>query len=400
MTVEFDLRLFLQLCAGLTALVGFLVLFGRSALGSVEQSAMNWWATGSISYSAGVQLLTMRNVLPDALCIIGGHALTVCGTASFLVAVRRYAQRPNILIQIPLATIASAIAASCYWFLGQTPVLMGILASIQIAVLLQSMWLLFVGYGQHSTILKLLLSVYLADAITLSIWAFRQRYPAGGYEDLLKYADEGALDVLAIVGTFPLLATIMFLIVCAERTNRQLLNSTRIDFLTGALNRRALYEQGERLFMRYQNKNEPFSLLALDIDHFKSINDRYGHSVGDDALVQFTSCIGQTLRVTDVLGRIGGEEFVALLPTANHQDAIKIAERLRTSVVEKIFEGAGFKLEVTASIGVATLDLHDVSFATFLARADAALMKAKANGRNMVVSASELTSAHQLAQSS
>ncbi len=381
----------MQLCALLTALVGVLMLLGRNALGRTEQVALNWWVTGCISFAIGLLLLTSRNHLPDALCVIGGHAVMVGGLAGFLIAVRRYAQRTDLLLQVPLSALAAGIAAASYWYLGQTPLLSGLVASVHIVILLQSVSLMIYGYRNHSIILKLLLGVYGVAGLSILIRALSGQYPAGGYEDLLRFPDNGALDIVAVIGTFPLLATIMFLMVCAERTNRQLYNSTRTDFLTGILNRRALYEQGHRFFMRCKEKSFPFSLLILDIDFFKTINDRYGHAAGDDVLVEFTARISKALRVTDVLGRIGGEEFVALLPNANYDDAEKVAERLRVIIASSNFEYAVHAINVTTSIGAATLHSNDKDFSVLLARADAALINAKNNGRNQVISAEFIT---------
>ncbi|WP_019627849.1 sensor domain-containing diguanylate cyclase [Thioalkalivibrio sp. AKL10] len=153
------------------------------------------------------------------------------------------------------------------------------------------------------------------------------------------------------------------------------------DPLTGIANRRALFEQAEHEIERAHRHHRPLSLLVLDIDHFKTINTRYGHAQGDEALRQFTQGCLNLLRDTDLMGRIGGEEFVILLPETDQVGG----ERLGTRVVEVIptLDVLGMHPEdrMTVSIGAATL-VEDEGFEGLLQRADDALSTAKCSGRN------------------
>ena len=171
-----------------------------------------------------------------------------------------------------------------------------------------------------------------------------------------------------------------------EETHERLQDSSRRDALTGLYNRSYFHEGFERLLSRCRQARRPLSLLMVDLDHFKSINDRYGHLVGDDCLRWAAQRIGRTLRPHDaLLARFGGEEFVVVLPDHDLRAAVEVAEEVRRSLVAEACEAQGIRLRVSASIGVHTIapdapdDIDDA-----LDTADKALYSAKANGRDCV----------------
>ncbi|SLN43906.1 PleD family two-component system response regulator [Oceanibacterium hippocampi] len=158
------------------------------------------------------------------------------------------------------------------------------------------------------------------------------------------------------------------------------------DSLTGLFNRRYLNNHLENLLSHREDEGKPLSMLILDIDHFKRINDTHGHGVGDEVLKQFAQRMGLNLRGVDLAARIGGEEFVVVMPSTDLALAEGIAERLRRAVGDEPFKvnGTDQPLEVTCSIGVITARSGE-SPKEALARADAALYEAKHRGRNKVV---------------
>ncbi|WP_145003135.1 GGDEF domain-containing protein [Pseudomonas oryzihabitans] len=166
---------------------------------------------------------------------------------------------------------------------------------------------------------------------------------------------------------------------------REALNNALRDALTGVGNRNALDRALVRELELARRTQQPLSLLMLDLDHFKRINDRFGHSVGDDVLRQTASTIGNCLRSMDMVFRFGGEEFCVLLSATAHAAAHVVAERLRTAVEAQASGDGAIPLPVTLSIGLATL--RDVeSPRCLLLRADRALYQAKAGGRNRLCS--------------
>jgi diguanylate cyclase (GGDEF)-like protein len=158
----------------------------------------------------------------------------------------------------------------------------------------------------------------------------------------------------------------------------------RTDELTGLRNRRAFYEQGELAVVQAQRYGRPLSAVMLDIDHFKTINDTWGHSAGDDALRALAGVITKSARSTDITGRVGGEEFAIVLPETTGNDAAAQAERLRRDVAGLSFRHGSIEITFTCSFGVAELD-DSGSLDVLIARADAALYEAKAQGRNRVI---------------
>jgi len=178
----------------------------------------------------------------------------------------------------------------------------------------------------------------------------------------------------------PLLLTIL----TAERLRRELEKQARRDALTHAYNRRGFNELADREWARARRRNEALSLIMVDIDHFKKINDQYGHAIGDQVLAETSGRIQEVLRAEDLWARFGGEEFVAMLPATAIEDAVIVAERVRQSISEVPFVTAIGELRITVSIGVATRQPEDVNWETVNQLADAALYRAKSEGRNRV----------------
>lgn len=165
---------------------------------------------------------------------------------------------------------------------------------------------------------------------------------------------------------------------------RQLRLLASTDSLTGTHNRRHFLHLLTQELMRYQRYNEPAALLMLDLDHFKHVNDQFGHATGDKVLKAFTACALRMLRRSDQLGRLGGEEFAILLPDTDSQGAHELAERLRHAVEEDEVASDSGNIRYSVSIGIALFHHDDGSADSILARADHALYRAKHAGRNRV----------------
>lgn len=163
-----------------------------------------------------------------------------------------------------------------------------------------------------------------------------------------------------------------------------------IDTLTGINNRRRFYELGEAEIKRALRQNTPLAALMLDADHFKKVNDTYGHAVGDLVLQDLASTLVTNLREVDVFGRIGGEEFAVLLPNTPFAQAVEVAERLRSQLAErKVRLAEGDSISFTVSIGLVMLSPTELELAHLLQKADVALYQAKKQGRNRVVNYTE-----------
>jgi diguanylate cyclase (GGDEF)-like protein len=156
------------------------------------------------------------------------------------------------------------------------------------------------------------------------------------------------------------------------------------DVLTGLNNRRRFLEVGQTEWDRFKRYNRPLALLAIDIDHFKTVNDRFGHEAGDDALVEVAQICRAGRRTTDLPARIGGEEFALLLPETGISHAEAVANRLRCQVEDKELAADGTPFFITVSIGIAEALPSMPNFGALMRRADGALYAAKHLGRNQV----------------
>jgi diguanylate cyclase (GGDEF)-like protein/PAS domain S-box-containing protein len=174
-----------------------------------------------------------------------------------------------------------------------------------------------------------------------------------------------------------------------KNLERELHKLASTDMLTGLANRRALFETAESMFRQAGHSHQPLTLLTLDLDHFKSVNDRFGHIGGDRALVTMGEEVRAELRSTDLLGRTGGEEFVVLLPNITAEQGVAMAERILQRLRAKVlWPSAGEHARgITASVGVAERRETDQSIYEWLDRADKALYQAKQQGRDRVVRA-------------
>jgi diguanylate cyclase (GGDEF)-like protein len=174
-----------------------------------------------------------------------------------------------------------------------------------------------------------------------------------------------------------------FLLLCKQKDEARLRELATTDSLTGLANRHAFLGEADRAHSLARRLRQPISFMMVDIDHFKKLNDRYGHAVGDTALRDFAQTAQSSLRAHDMLGRLGGEEFAVLMPATTLEDALEVAERLRMAVAAAQLDADGEPYTMTVSIGVCRL-AADEAVSAALQRADKALYAAKRHGRNRV----------------
>jgi diguanylate cyclase (GGDEF)-like protein len=201
--------------------------------------------------------------------------------------------------------------------------------------------------------------------------------------DVQKQQKEQQQQIMLIIGTI-LLFFLLFL--RQLKVRKKLLLLTRTDSLTGLLNRTALFYKGEKLVRTSSQKQLELSVLLFDIDHFKQINDQYGHHIGDLVLGKIAKLVSETMRARDVFARLGGEEFVAILPSTDIDKAKAIAVRVMEKIAQHHFHEFGLNQDITLSIGVANLKNTKAVFDDILHAADLAMYQAKARGRNQMVS--------------
>jgi diguanylate cyclase (GGDEF)-like protein len=183
-----------------------------------------------------------------------------------------------------------------------------------------------------------------------------------------------------------LIALVLFVVVIfLWQSRRQFKRRSQTDYLTGIANRRYTFEQGNKRFNQAKKHHRPLAVIMFDIDNFKAINDHYGHDIGDLAIKACGRRARNWLKKNDILGRIGGEEFLIILPDTEQAQAVEIAERLRTSIESNQFVFKEVKMNFTISVAVAMLTLQTHELVDIIKQADLGLYQAKDNGRNQVV---------------
>jgi diguanylate cyclase (GGDEF)-like protein len=195
--------------------------------------------------------------------------------------------------------------------------------------------------------------------------------------------------VFIAAATAAIVSTLGFMMLHKERAEGEAARLATIDPLTGAYNRRTFYDIAERELARARRADQPLSIIVVDIDHFRPVNEQHGNRTGDEVLRRVADLIRTALRKEDMLVRYGGEEFLVMLPEVPGPGAVVVAGRIRKSVEAEAIAVDDHSLRLTVSVGVAArLDEGPESIENLLARADGALALAKQRGRNRVVALS------------
>lgn len=338
-----------------------------------------------------------------------GH-WSVAGILSALALMSYSLLRPFPQLQVvPLPPTIAALALVVGWdgfrrFFGRPPLSRAALAALAVATVVPTTIVYQQGWVEARVLINSLLLGALSAAVGRELlrpqeWSgpvtriTAYFYLATTVFMALRMAATLRDDAGAVNGPFPsavllwwlassVAVTLGMALMTGERLQWDLDRQASQDPLTGALNRRAFATLAEREVARARRSGQPLSVLAMDLDHFKAINDQFGHAVGDETLCRFVTVAGHQLRSNDILCRFGGEEFIALLPETTCDAAWAAAERLRVAFSNCSAGPAGPGLAV--SMGIA--ELHpDEDIETTLRRADTALYQAKAEGRNRCV---------------
>lgn len=366
-----------------TVLLGCLLVFAGWQNRAMREPIL--WGAGFMVGGLGLGLVCLRGVIPNWLSIEVGNSLGLAAYAMLWAGARQFDRRP---VRPVLLTMAAPIAI---WLIAcATPVFAN---DIQLRVVLMSA-----------------LTGLLTLASAQEIWRGRaeplmSRWPTLWV--LIAYAGILLVRILAtlfvpsmqgpsVLGglAFALMAfgTLVFTVVLAflllnmtkERTELHHKIASLVDPLTGVANRRAFIDGANRQLARQGFAGAALAILLFDLDHFKRINDRLGHATGDNVLQQFATVATETLGADALFGRIGGEEFAAMVPVGDVGEAVAIAERLRRRFAAAAVLHAVGDLTPSCSVGVTLAVDADAPVTDLLAAADQALYLAKANGRNRV----------------
>lgn len=335
---------------------------------------------------AGYATLAFQNYFTPAVLTLGGNAFALLAQAMSVIALR-------MLLGAPMrwrAVIAVGVIGwlGVAWFAVVQPdyhnrVLWG---SLAIACnLLLNIQVLAGGCHRGGSHARCVLLWIFILSLLLLVWRNGALWLGSNQPGSAWVPSSTNVFFVLLSGMQPLFDSLGFLLLYNELLQRELHSLARLDPLTGVANRLALEEAARRMLAATGAPNGALSLLLVDADHFKSVNDRFGHDCGDKVLKELVTNIRSVLRGGDVVGRLGGEEFIVLTQGADIRSSVALAERIRAAVEHSPMAVGEHVLQLTISIGVAVAIPGDREIASILRRADKALYAAKRGGRNRVM---------------
>lgn len=383
----------LALMGAVQALLMAVVLWtSTGSYSGVARASLRLRAGALLLEATAWVLLGLRGQIGDWLSILVANAVMLVSYAMTVHALRLLLGAPSRLRLVAFASVAGWLAIA--WFALVTASFQARLLCASLVILLD-LALLIAPLGNSlrrgGSAARRILLVTLVMAVAMVLWR--------NAEPLLSSQPAAGLLAPTPINTVymmfsamqPLFTSIGFLLLYNETMQAELRSLARIDPLTGANNRLALVEAIGQALEAAGDHGRPLGVLMLDVDHFKAVNDRFGHGGGDQLLRSLVERIQHVLGPREVLGRVGGEEFVVLSPGSGLRQAQALGERIRAEVEAAPLLLDGHVLGMTVSVGVTEAAPGESDVTALLQRADAALYAAKRAGRNRVVASAEST---------
>lgn len=351
-----------------------------------RRDGLGRWAAALLVNAIGHLLIMLRGLIPDVLSIVLGNLMLSSVFVGMIAAVYQFQGRPvrwSLLLAPPLLVLGFVTV-----FIDNFPARVSF---VGLVIGLQAVWALLAALShRHATVGRgqwLLVAGLSLEALVLG---GRALVAISTHSEATNILQSSALQTLTFLATFSvvLVSSVGFVFMSRDRADENNRVLAALDPLTGVANRRSLIAALDRDVARAQRMREPMALMMVDIDHFKDVNDQYGHPAGDRVLCSVVNVLRQRVRAQDLVGRYGGEEFMVLLPDTGLVGAEQLARELCKAVEESrcpVESVPGPGIAVTVSIGVfgGRLDSGD-SWDMLIAAADRALYQAKNNGRNRV----------------
>lgn len=377
----FDVNTLFFLTMYVEAILGLLLLLAWAQ--NLSMRAVAWWGTAHLMRSLSITLYGLYGSVPDLISIDLAGALLFTSFGVTWTGARVFGGRK------PLP--GSLAAGATLWMLAcQVPGFADrgdLRALLSSAIIAGFSWLTAAEFwrGRNENLVSRWPAVTLFFAQG-SLFVLRtspaQVLTGASFHGAFASAWLTVLSVNALL--FTIAVAFVLLAMAKERAELRHKVAARIDPLTGLPNRRAFLNDAEQTARRQVSKGRPVAVFVADLDHFKAINDRFGHALGDRVLRLFGEVGLANLRSSDLVGRLGGEEFAMLLADANHDNAFVVAERIRSAFETAGMTVGGHLVAATISIGVAVIQDPEHDLATLLGQADQALYRAKNSGRNRV----------------
>ncbi|VVE29775.1 MULTISPECIES: GGDEF domain-containing protein [Pandoraea] len=371
----------------ITSLLSFMMLLIVGSLLRSRVAGIREWCLANVAVLIALPLFALRGVVPDFLSIPVANIALAGGLLSYYAGCARFLGQPTHwrVLGASLGVLATAIL---FWFYGtDNPQMRVIFVSAYHTTMLLAIAQLIARHippRRHPYNYWLTAGLATVFAIGHAVrGAVFGLTPAPGPELFAPTAFNAAmLTIGSIVMPAMTMGAVMMIHDAMLATAEEAANR---DYLTGALSRKHFDLLARQEMARALARSLPLSIVVIDLDHFKQINDTHGHAGGDTVLREFVKLVRDVLREGDIFGRLGGEEFAVLLPGTDTPGAIRIAERLRTQASRHLVAGPFGVCHYTLSGGVATWHAHE-SLEALCMRADRALYAAKISGRNLVLS--------------
>ena len=358
---------------------------------------VSWrWAGGWFLSAVGTTLLALR---PAALSAVLDLTVNFCIIAAFVclhhgvvLFARETPRRSPAAIAMGVVLLVELVRWSVPDSMVLRTWLFTLAAFIPLGLLVQD----YLQGMRKKYDIGTMTSVVLATPVVLTLLAFVVRAVVITYSEITGIAE------LDTGSTFDVVMSLLFLVflgmfnfslynLVLGSLIRRLESLSSTDQLTGLYNRRIVMERLAEEHARFQRSGQTYAVIMMDLDHFKTVNDNHGHAAGDDVLREVAERLRQSVRSTDTLARMGGEEFLLLLPMNDIDGALVHAGRIRKRMAASPVRSGATEIPITMSLGVAEVFNHDQASDTVVTRADAALYRAKAAGRNRVEMAQRAT---------
>jgi diguanylate cyclase (GGDEF)-like protein len=363
------------------AILGLLLLFAWAQ--NTQIRGVCWWGFAHLFRAASVVLFGMYGAAPDLITIDLANALLFTAFAVTWTGARVFDGRPVE----PVYLVTGAVL----WLLVcRLPVLseaVDVRALIASGIITAYTWLTAYEFwrGRSEQLVSRWPAIFMLfahGALFLLRTPLVARLPWSPTNNMFGSVWLTVLSFEALL--FTISVAFILLAMAKERTELRHRTAAMVDPLTGIANRRAFLHDAALLAKRHSGNPRPTAVLLIDLDHFKSINDRFGHALGDHVLEIFTGSARQSIRSSDLIGRLGGEEFAAVLYDTSRDKAVAVAERIRESFAQASQEVDGRPVCATVSVGLVHCQGAVLDVPELLAQADQALYFAKERGRNRV----------------
>jgi diguanylate cyclase (GGDEF)-like protein len=383
--MHLDVLTLIAIGSFVTAISALLLLGAWSQIRAT--GALLWWSMASLVYSIGIAILAAGVIRADPAASAIGAGISSISPALVWAGARSFNGRrqmwPLLFVGVAVWGLSSVVAPPTgSEHPAAVPTIAGLaawivyLAAAAVELLrdrgerLAARYPLVAFMGLHA-------AIFLAGIFDTLTGAMPDRFELPAFSSLFSF-----IHFETVI--YAICTSVFMVVLCKERSERSHINAARRDSLTGIANRGAVLDAGERLLVRCRTDGKSLSLIMLDLDHFKRVNDSHGHAAGDQVLRAFTQTAQSILRPNDLFGRYGGEEFLVILPGATIEAAYVIAERIRAGFAAVSTDVGSTTVKCTVSAGIASANTSEATLDDVIRAADACLYRAKEQGRNRV----------------